>query len=111
MGQRSIGSIKSIDTQQLNLPSRFADELLQMTQHRRFTIRRPGHHQIDRRVLLLWGSCACFVAAVLLGTFATTVKVHGMGVHAFGSVLYFAYLLMEPRPLVGQAVPERRVAA
>jgi hypothetical protein len=63
---------------------------------------------------LLWGSCACFVAAVVLGGFSGTVRVHGMGVHSWASLLYFAYLLMEAAPAKAQAAPialERRLAA
>jgi hypothetical protein len=61
-----------------------------------------------RRLLLLWGSCFCFVLAIVLGGFLATVRVHHLGVHVWGSLLYFAYLLTEPRPTVnvGLAQPE-----
>jgi hypothetical protein len=44
---------------------------------------------------LLWMSCACFLAAVVLGTFRSTVAAHAMGVHSWGSLCYFAYLWLE----------------
>ena len=46
---------------------------------------------------LLWASCACFALAVFTGAFSSTVKAHGMGVHAWGSLFYFAYLLTPQR--------------
>lgn len=66
------------------------------------------------RHLLLGGCCLCFGVAVLLGSFSGTVRVHGMGVHSWASLLYFVYLLTERRPMtsaVVQAVPEQRLAA
>jgi hypothetical protein len=48
---------------------------------------------------LLWGSCALFSAAVLLGGFSNAVKIHALGVHSWASLLYFVYLLTETRPL------------
>lgn len=68
---------------------------------------------IGRRYLL-WGSCACFAIAVLMGGFSNTVKVHSLGVHAWGSLLYFVYLLAERRPVAVpgmQSLPEAQVAA
>ncbi len=47
------------------------------------------------RRLLLWASCACFVFAVLFGGFRATLRVHELGIHSWGSVFYFAYLLAE----------------
>jgi hypothetical protein len=64
----------------------------------------------DRR-LLLFGACGLLTAAVLLGAFASTVRIHGMGVHPWASLLYFAYLLTEPKPMVAEAVQQRRLAA
>ncbi len=71
-------------------------------------LRTPA--QRDRR-LLLWGSCAFFGLAVFLGAFANTVLVHGMGVHSWGSLLYFVYLLKVPTPAVVPAVQGWRLAA
>lgn len=55
------------------------------------------------RRVLLWSSCLCFVLAVVLGGFANTVVVHAVGVHVWGSLLYFVYLLSEPMPAGAQA--------
>jgi Glycosyltransferase family 87 len=60
----------------------------------------------DRRRLLLWGSIACFAAAIFLGAFMATVRVHSLGVHVWGSLFYFVYLLTEPRPVPGVALPD-----
>lgn len=57
------------------------------------------------RSLLLWGACAFFLAAVSLSSFARTVRISELGVHSWGSLLYFVYLLAEPRP------PQAAVAA
>ena len=57
---------------------------------------------------LLWGSCALFTAAVLLGGFSNAVKIHSLGVHSWASLFYFIYLLMDVRPLASvrnQAAP------
>jgi hypothetical protein len=64
-----------------------------------------------RRRLLLWGSCVCFVLAIALGGFMATVRIHSLGVHVWGSIFYFAYLLTEPRPAVAVALaqPEREL--
>ena len=64
--------------------------------------------------VLLWGSCAGFAAAVLLGGFAGTVRVHGLGIHPWSSLLYFAYLLVQSKPMpavAAEAMLERRLAA
>jgi len=63
---------------------------------------------LGSRRLLLWGSCACFVIAVVLGGFLATVKVHSLGVHVWGSLFYLAYLLTQPHPTVnvGLAQPD-----
>jgi hypothetical protein len=58
------------------------------------------------RRLLLWGSCVCFVLAIALGGFMATVRIHSLGVHVWGSLFYFAYLLTQPRPAVELAQPE-----
>jgi hypothetical protein len=60
--------------------------------------------QNDRsmRRLLLWTSCVCFTLAVALGGFMLTVKVHSLGVHVWGSLFYFAYLLTQPRPALAE---------
>jgi hypothetical protein len=50
------------------------------------------------RRVLLWACCVLFGSAVLLGGFSATVKIHLFGVHAWGSLLYFVYLLTESRP-------------
>jgi hypothetical protein len=65
----------------------------------------------DRR-LLLWGSCACFLVAVLVGGFTSTVRIHGAGVHSWASLLYFVYLWTEPAPRSAVVVEsEQRLAA
>jgi hypothetical protein len=66
------------------------------------------------RLLLLGGSAALFTAAVFLGGFSTTVKIHALGVHSWASLLYFLYLLTEPAPPAEQQQQEqveRRAAA
>lgn len=52
---------------------------------------------------LLAGSVALYVPAVLLGSFSLTVIIHTYGVHSWATLLYFAYLLTEPRPAETQA--------
>ncbi len=83
----------------------FAWSVLEALQHPMRGGRRP----------LLWGSCTCFVLAVALGGFLTSVRVDHMGVHAWASLFYFAYLLTEPRPSVnvnvGPALSEADVQA
>lgn len=63
------------------------------------------------RRLFLWGSCICFVLAIVLGGFMATVRVHSLGVHVWGSLFYFAYLLTQPSPVasVGLAQPEAEI--
>lgn len=67
----------------------------------------------DLRKLLLVGSAMLFVAAALLGAIANTAHLNISGIHPMASVLYFAYLLLEPCPQSAAAVPESewRVAA
>ncbi|HZZ82591.1 MAG TPA: glycosyltransferase family 87 protein [Gemmataceae bacterium] len=55
---------------------------------------------------LLWASCVCFFMAVGLGGFVTTVQIHYLGVHVWGSLFYFAYLLTQPRPAVAQELSQ-----
>ena len=69
---------------------------------------RSGRHW------LLGACCFCFLGAVILGGFTGTVKVHGMGVHSWASLVYFIYLLAErpPRSATAAAtLPELRRAA
>ena len=56
----------------------------------------------QRRHLLLAGSYALFTVAVVTGGFSSTVRVHALGVHSWAALLYFIYLLTEPRPAVAQ---------
>jgi alpha-1,2-mannosyltransferase len=49
---------------------------------------------------LLIASVIFFVLAVTLGGFSSAVKIHAFGVHSWGSLLYFVYLLSESRPSV-----------
>lgn len=57
------------------------------------------------RRLLLWGSVVCFVLAIVLGGFLATVAIHWLGVHVWGSLLYAAYLLTEPRQQADSGQP------
>jgi hypothetical protein len=68
----------------------------------------------DWRRCLLWGSCAGFLAAVILGGFRGTLFLHALGVHPWACVLYGAYLLTESKPVVAvaaESVFESRMAA
>ena len=56
---------------------------------------------------LLWGSCALFAIAVIVGGIVMEWKIHETGVHAWASLCYFAYLVIEPR---ASAVQEMQVA-
>ena len=67
-------------------------------------------HTNSLRRLLLWGSVAFFLVAVVLGGFSQTVKVHTLGVHSWGSLLYFVYLLTEPKPAACGLALEPRLA-
>ncbi len=69
----------------------------------------PGRHRP-----LLWASCVCFLAAIVLGGFKSTVEIHSAGVHVWGSLLYFAHLLAEHRPAASASQTEvemQRMAA
>ena len=59
------------------------------------------------RQWLLWASCAMFVIAVFLGGIVHAWRIHQTGVHAWGSLCYFAYLLLERG---APAVQEMRLA-
>ena len=50
------------------------------------------------RKLLLVGSVMMFVLAVLLGGIANTARLHVIGLHPAGSLLYLLFLLTERRP-------------
>jgi alpha-1,2-mannosyltransferase len=50
-----------------------------------------------RRQLLLWTSTAILMLSVLAGALPSTVRIHEYGIHAFASLLYFCYLITEPR--------------
>jgi hypothetical protein len=71
------------------------------------TKQRSGRHH------LLWASCFFFAVAVFIGGIFSGWRIHETGVHAWGSLCYFAYLLMEPRPSDVQAAQQRdqRIAA
>ncbi|MSQ96614.1 MAG: DUF2029 domain-containing protein [Gemmataceae bacterium] len=63
---------------------------------------------------LLWGSCAIFVIAVVVGGINKDWKLHEAGVHAWGSLCYFVYLLLEPTTPAAQQMQlaeSRRLAA
>ena len=45
------------------------------------------------------------LVAVGLGGFSQTVKIHTLGVHSWGTLLYFVYLLMEPKPELAAGGP------
>jgi hypothetical protein len=51
---------------------------------------------------LLWGSCAFFAIAIFFGGIVPEWKIHERGVHAWGSLCYFMYLLVEPSAAVTQ---------
>ncbi len=63
---------------------------------------------------LLWSSFAIFGIAVFVGGVNKDWKLHEAGVHAWGSLCYFVYLLIEPAaPTAGelQLAKDRRLAA
>jgi hypothetical protein len=51
---------------------------------------------------LLWGTCAIFAIAVIVGGIFSDWRLHQAGVHAWGSLCYFAYLLTERRAPAAQ---------
>lgn len=56
---------------------------------------------------LLWASCVIFAIAVVLGGIVNEWRLHQTGVHAWASLCYFTYLLLEPR---APAAQESRLA-
>ena len=62
------------------------------------------------RRILLWGSCALFAVAVFLGGFSSAVKIHALGVHSWASLLYFTYLLTEPRAAAAASIAAAQTA-
>ena len=58
------------------------------------------------RHLLLWASAAFFASAVILADFKSFINIHAIGVHSWGSLFYFAYLLTEPHTPAQQVVQQ-----
>jgi Glycosyltransferase family 87 len=56
------------------------------------------------RNLLLAVSALLFVLAASAGSIANTAKLHVIGLHPWATLLYFAFLLSEPRPHAEQSV-------
>jgi hypothetical protein len=63
-----------------------------------------GAKERSARHGMLWGSCAIFVLAVVVGGINKDWKLHEAGVHAWGSLCYFVYLLLEPKAPSKQAM-------
>ena len=66
------------------------------------------------RSLVLGGSTLLFILAAAIGSFGNTAKFHVIAIHPMASMLYFVYLLTEPRPTEQSALPttiEWRAAA
>ena len=59
-------------------------------------------NNVNARHRLLWGSCALFAIAVILGGIVNDWKIHQLGVHAWASLFYFVYLLTEPHTAQAQ---------
>jgi hypothetical protein len=112
--QRTGWSVKSLLTETLGLAVAWMMLLGPATESSSFVLLAPSLAWSVVEALrapawsvrrgLLWTSFTLFMAAVLLGGFSNTVKIHALGVHSWASLLYFVYLLTQACPSASAAI-------